>query len=302
MGALSNDYTAKALWREAVRDLAPGDNIPKFEQFNLMNRACQTIPSLCYDLMSRWYEDYLPIVTPASGKVSSASGTWVASTGLLTITMSTSFASTDVGNLIVFSLSGTVYAGVISGYTSATAVTVTGGNLPSSNISPTQATMLGANPTSDTITLAGIRIMRAGQQVAMRLESTATDYVSAISPDELRVWRPSEDGNYKKIVWSLVGTNLFRNKGDGLSDYGTSFFYYPRVPYLLATLSQKVDVPDGLPMQLTIMYLSRLIAQRRRVPAPDNMQQIGTLLQMMYSTNNMQIDAEALTQKAQALK
>jgi len=297
---LSNDMTAEDLWREANRDLPPGDNIPHFERFRLMNRAIQVIASLCYDLMSQWYDTATTIIANTTGKISSGSGTWVASTGTLTMTMG--FTSNDVGNQIIFTLSTSVYCGFISEYLAADQVVVVGSNLPTTNISPDSAVMLGSAPQTDSISLADIRTMRTGQQVRLRLESTATDYVEAVSPDALRIWRPSEDGNYNKIVYALVGNTLFLNKGDGMDSYGTLHLFYPRIPYMLTLSTSKVDIADGMPAQLVIMYLSRLIAKRRRLTNADNIQEIAGYMQMMYSTAGMEIDMEILSKKVQAMK
>ncbi len=301
--ALSLIWTGKDIWREGTLDTPDylqGKEL-YVDRLNLMNRHIQMVIGQFYDLVKISYMTPVTPVISSSGRYSTVGGTWVASTNTLTITMNSNFASSDVGNLIVFRVSASVYVATIQSRTSNTVVVLTGDNLPSSNQTVDYAIMAATTLTSDAISIASLRMARAGQQIGLELESTVTTSIRYMTSLEINMWRTSEEGNSNSIAVALSGTTLLLKKGSELSSYGTLTLRYPKVPDSLATEDDYADIPDGVIPEIVIISLRSAIA-RRLGKKTDEQPQLEALIRKLYQTFNMEVDAEVLKEKAQALK
>ena len=291
--------------REATLD------IPEYKEgseiyvgrFWLINRAIQTIVGQFYDLLSQSYMAET-IATPSStGKYYSSGASYDADTDTLTATMNANFASTDIGNLIIFREADSVYVGTILSVPSTTSVILMGDNLPSADIATVNDVIMAATtPTSDSISLASLPMMRTGQQIKLEVESTVTDTVQYESTIGLKIWRTTLPGNTKAIAIAFAGSTLYMKKGSLLDSYGTLTIRYPKIPDDVSTDATYIDVPDGITVQLVIAYLRTLILNRLNVRRTDDSSQIEMLIAKMYQTFGQEASAEILKSKMMAFK
>lgn len=311
MANLSNDYTAAKLWREAVREIPDVDNITTFDKFDILNRAQEIAQGLVADVVAESYMTDLTPVFDSASKVQSDYGgagmTWTASTKTLVSPMTTNFASTDVGKLIVFSdASNNVYMGTIATYISTTSVTVTGDNLPSADIANVQGVFVAnTTPSGDVVDISEARILRAGTQNRIKLLSTLTSNVEMVGDDELQKFRLiyyAAPHNKNKIVWNLVGVNIYLAKGSNLSNYGTLTFRYPRLPNKLSLDTDYMDVLDGSMMQLTICVTKNLIVKRLGEHQKyNNNEELASYIQAIYRQFGGEIEIADAAKKLEGL-
>jgi len=266
--ALSKLYTAKDFFIEATRDIPnyPENDATYNERFNLIGRSCQIAQGLCADVVSESYMTPVVAVFSTTGKYGTT-GTFNATTKVLVATMSSSFASTDVGNMVILRVGTAVYVGTISVYTSATTVTLTGDNLPSTNqASFDTITMAGTTPSGSSIDISSLNILRYGNQLNLQLLSTSTTQVVAYPRESYPRWSTTSTQNSNTIIWTLVGNTVALNKGSAVSSYGTLTFWYPRVASSVAGDTDYVDLLDGAMVQMGIIILRTIIQRRLNIP------------------------------------
>lgn len=303
--ALSVSETAKSLWRKATRD------IPNYEQgsalylerFELMNRAIQYVIPQFADLLAPSYKVKTTAVPSTTGRYSTATGTWVASTNTLTITMDSNFSSSDIEHTVMFRVGTSVYLATIQSRTSNTAVVLHGDNLPTSNQTVDYAMMASTGVTSDVLSLASLRMFRNGQQDTLEFESSSTTNVEYLKTLAFRKWSTTAQQNKNALAFMFAGVNLYMKKGSSTSSYGTIYPWYPKLPDLLAADADGVDVPDGAPMELVIFYLRSLIMIRLGQEVPNDDKDLEVTIKRLYATyGSAKINNETVKQKASALK
>lgn len=302
---LSQDTTALAFFNEAVRDLKLDPNTLYAERYALCNRAIKTIATLFADILSQSYMEEALLVSDTTGRYSTATGTFTYATSLMTIVMNTSFASSDVGKLVMFRVGSSVYIGYVTAYNSTTSVTVGGANLPTSDQTVAYAMIVSSTPLGDLAPLVGIRMMRTGPQVKCVLESTSTTLVRNISVKEYRTWSSTSFQNRNMIVWAFAGEKLWLGKGSSVTSYGTLSFRYPRIPIVITSNTNKIDIPDGAATELALLKLKQLMAERLNIPIkqliPAFERQIQTYVAALYRKFGSELAMEVIKEKAQAL-
>jgi hypothetical protein len=303
--SLSRDYTAVALWREAVRDLSDVVDVPHWEKYNLINRAVQTIAGQFYDLMAESYMTDTAINYATGGKYDAGtSGTYTSATHLITLNSpSASITSADIEKLVVFRISTTIYVGKVLSIVSTSSFVFDGDLFPSADGTIVNGSLSICSTTvlNDTVSLSSLRIKRTGQNIRIDLASTATNTVKAATQRDLDTFRTG-GSNAKTIVWCLSGDNINLKKGDGLSSYGTMTIHYPRVPYQVTADTDYIDLPDGTPIEIAIIYLRGLIRRRLSMPVEDNTAIIQRLISNLYQTFGQEVAVEEVKDKAMALK
>jgi len=281
--ALSNIYTGTLFWNAATREIKAykQNDLVYAERFNLINQACQITQGLVADVVAEAYKRDTVAVLSTTGKYGTT-GTFTASTRALVATMDSSWSSVDIGNLVILRTGTTVYLGTVESYVSTTSVVLVGDNLPSTNVASFDTiTMVGTTPTGSVISIASLRLLRYGSQLRLQLLSTATNSVLIEPSESFPRWRSGASQNLETIVWCLVGTLVYINKGDTLSSYGTLTFRYPALPDLIALDASYIDLIDGTMIQTGILVLKSLIEKRLGVP-PNNAQPIIENVQSIY--------------------
>lgn len=301
--ALSRLWQTKEIWREAFRGVNfPQNDAIYNERFVLINRAVISTIGQFYDLVATSYMTSVTSVPSNDARYYVSGASWDADTNRLTVTMDTDFTATDVGKFVVFHDGTSGYAGTVSEFVSTTVVELEGDNLPSSDIATVDyVIMLATAPGGDTLNLSSLKIMRYGQQVAIDVQSSVTTTLEAVTLERLRKFRSSAAGDLKKIVWAFVGDNLYLDKGDSLSSYGTLTIFYPKTPDEVTTDDDYLDVPDGPAIEIVIMKVRALVAERLNINI-DQSAEMERLIRLMYQTFGAAIDDEAVKQKALALK
>ncbi len=310
MSSLSNDYTAIKTWREAVRELPDADNITFFDKFDVLNRAQAIAQGLVPDVVAESYMTDLVPVFDNTGKYGTAAMSYVVATRTLSVTMSTNFSSTDEGKWVDFRSGSTTYGGYIQTYISVGSVIIQGDNLPSIDIASTDisvvangsVTVLSTTPSGDTINISAARILRYGTQERIKLLSTATNYITLVSDIEYQQWITTADYNRLKIVWNLSGVAIYLKRGSGLSNYGTFTFRYPRLPNILSTDTDQMDVLDGTMIQLTIGITRNLIAKRLGAPEKSK-DDLAEMVQSIYRelTGEVKLTKDSVMSKINGL-
>lgn len=299
--ALSLDYTVQTYWTEALRDAVAGKSVvvADFEKYNLINRSQDNVSGLLYDLGSRSYIDTTTAV-PSSTVKYGTTGSYVVATKLLTATLNANFLAGDEGNMIVLRSGTNGYLGTIDAINSTTIVRLIGDGLPTSDqASFDTITVLATTPTGSTVSLARLRMMRTGQQIALEVESTVTEEIEVMETIALRHFNTTAVQNRNKIAYALSGNSLYFKKGSSLSSYGTITIRYPRVPLRVTADVDYIDIPDGIAVQLGIMNLSTLIARRSNVEVNERTkQEILALTQSLNSMFGRQFNITQLKEKA----
>ena len=306
--ALSRDVTAKILWERAERDLkmAASDAL-RIERYQLISQVSSLISTLFADLMIQSYMDEDTLTVNSTGRASTGAGTFVAATGLLTITMDSDWDAVDEGNLVTLLIgTNTVIPCYVNTFVSTTSVILGGAALPATDQTIVTALMTTTSPTStDSISLTGIRMQRTGPQISCTLDSSVTDVTEALGLDDLRVWPTTTFQHKNKIVWSLSGDTLLLKKGSSLSSYGTLTFRFPRVATPVTVDASKVDLPDGAAMELALIKLKMYMLERMNIPVkqvlPDYERQTATYVSALYRAFGSEVSNADILDKVKAL-
>ena len=281
--ALSRDSTAITLWREATRDLGDVSGISQFEKYALVNRAVKTISGQFYDLMAISYmtSAYATLVGTAKYETVAA-GTYVAATRILTMdTPSTSLdASEDIEKVVMFRIGTAVYLGWIESVVSTNAFVFKSTNYPATNGTPAEVMICGTTLSSSVISLAGLRIMRSGANIRIELESSVDGAnIKFASTREVATFR-NTGINANTIIWALTGDSIVFALGASLA----------------------TDLPDGTPIEISIIYLKGIMQQRMGMPKENNEARIEKLVGDMYRTFGQEASAEVIKEKVIALR
>jgi hypothetical protein len=301
--ALSNIYTAKLFWNAATREIKAykQNDLVYNERFNLINQACLMTQGLVSDIVAEAYKKDTTAVLSTTGKYGTT-GTFTSATNALVATMSSSFSSADVGNMIILRTGTTVYIATIQSYVSATSVILYGDNLPSVDVASFDTiTMAGTTPTGTTVSISSLRLLRFNSQLRLQLISTATENVNVELSESFPRWRTSASQNLNSIIWCLVGTNMFLNKGDSVSSYGTLTIRYPGLPDLVTLDTDYVDLIDGIMVVTGIMVLKTLIEKRLGVQVSNNGTTIVENVQAMYRSAGNEVSKEIIKAKVESL-
>jgi len=295
MSALSNTYTTKQFFDNATREIKEfsENDVVYNERYLLTDRASELTQGLVADVVA---ESYMQDGTPAlsTGKYGSSAMSYVASTKVLTATMSTAFASTDVGKFVVFRTGETTYGGTILTFTSTTVVVLTGMSLPSTDIATVDDLIVLATPPSgDVIDISTVRMLRHGTQERVKLFSTATTTIEKVNDYDYDKFPTTAIYNKNKIIWNLTGASIYLKKGSSLASYGTFTLRYPRLPLPVTADSDKVDLLDGSMVQLGIGVLKTLIERRLGIPETGK-EELALLVQAVYRefTGEMKLTKE----------
>jgi hypothetical protein len=301
--ALSAIYTVDDFWREAVRDMGDIHNVLSFEKFNLVNRACQLTQGLMADVVAESYIRETTAVLSTTGKYYVSGASWDVDANRLTATMDTVWASTDVGNLVVFRDGTSVYIGTITAWVSTTVVTLTGDNLPSADIATLEdVLMAGTTITNSQIDISSLRLLRYGTQLNLNLKSTITNQFETLPRSSFNAWSESKPQNRNTIAWTLVGTGLYLKRGSSLSSYGTITIEYPSLPTTVTTTTEYVDLLDGAMVQIGIATLRANIQRRMNIPITESdKNDVGKLITALYNSFNQDIKKEFVEQKLESL-
>jgi hypothetical protein len=298
--AQSKDVTASNIWHDAVRDLGTIGDVSRYDRFDLINRAVKTVSGQFYDLMSQSYmTDAVISASTSSVYDTGSTGTYIAATHTLALqTPSANITTADIGKLVVFRIGSTVYTGTVLSIISTSSFTINSDSYPAGNGTLAMVTILG---TSNTISLANLRIMRTGANIRLELTTTSTATVRVVSQRDYDTFSTT-GGNIKTIVWCFSGDTIKLKKGDGLSSYGTITLHYPRVPDLVTSDASGIDLPDGAAIEIAIIYLRGLIQRRLNFPIENNEATIQQLVANMYQTFGQEVSAEVVKDKVLALK
>jgi hypothetical protein len=299
--AQSKYWTAKSFWHEATRDAGNLDNIGRYERFDLITRAVQHIGSTFYDLYSNFYmTEQFCYDTNLSKRETGTGGTYTTATKTLVLNSpSSSITINDIGKLVTFSISTSIYYSYIYSYVSASSFTVLGGVLPSADGTLEDVLILGTTPSGDEISIVDMNVlMNAGIKIEILTSETAT--VREVSLKEYDNF--STGGRNKKtIVWCLQGTNIKLKKGSGLSSYGTLTMRFPRIPYSVTLDTDYIDLPDGTPIELGILYLKSLVKQRITGKKEIDEQHARQLVSSIYTSTSGMVNEEAIKDKITAI-
>jgi hypothetical protein len=161
----------------------------------------------------------------------------------------------------------------------------------------------GRTPLNGSINLANLRIMRTGQNIKLELKSTEATTVKVATMREIDTFPTTAAQNATTILWALRGETITMVYGSSLTTGGTITLRYPRVPNLPTANTDMVDLPDGAPIELAIIYLKTLISKRLDIaPDPNDDQRIQTIIASLIRTFGGEIEAEVVQEKAMALK
>jgi hypothetical protein len=292
-------YTALKFWREAVRDFAWMKAIGNdFERFNLINRVVEQIGTQFYVVSQAFYMTPAVLAPDTTGKYLVSGGTWNATTGVLAGTFNQSLATADTGKLLTFRVGVSTYVSFIT-------CKLSGSNLPSSNGTLDEVLIIPTALTTDGIYIGDLPIMRTGGQFKLELESTETNFLKAMALPEMRTFRPSV---YKTTIgWCPNGDYVLLKRGESLTTYGTLVLRYPRVPLSVSGDTHKIDLPDGMVLNIGITKLKQLIQDRY---APDEMRknmidfapQLISLMKTVYDTHGISRNDAQIVEQAKAVE
>jgi hypothetical protein len=299
---LSRDNTAASIWREAVRDINAA-GIFAFEKHLLVNRAVSTVAGEFYDLMSISYMTEVNATLGGTAKYETGTGgTYTVTTKTLNFTTpSAHFDSTDIGKEIMFRISTSIYLGVIGSVTTTHEVVFQSTVYPTADATFNEALICGTMLSASTFSIASLRIMRTH---AMRIELATTASGATIKAGTTREVNTfvGSGRNSKTIVWTINGDSIDFAIGDSLVNAGTLKIYYPRVPILVTADTDYVDLPDGTPMEIAIIYLRGLIQRRLGLPLEDNEGLLSKKIADLYMSVTGEANQEVVKDKVLALK
>jgi hypothetical protein len=299
--ALSKSWTAKKAFDVVRGQLRTVDDIHHVQRFERMNLAQYAVASQFYALMENSYRTTKIIQKDNSGVY--GNGTWTVLSRVITLTtQNTNFVNSDVGKVVVFRIGPDIYIALVESVLDANRVKVQGAPLPTANGTIDEFMMVATTLSEDTLSLATLDppLMRTGQQVNIEIWSSVTSAVDAVSIEDLRMFRPTSPTNLNRIVFALDGEDILFAKGGALSSLGTLILRYPRVPIALTSDNQYWDIPDGPPMALALLFLTKLLApsidkEKYQAEAAALVQSIFTLFGVQANLQEVKKKVEALT-------
>lgn len=303
--AQSKDFTLKKYWTQVSDELnLPVNNKLRPARFDLSGRSIVFIAGQFYDLMS---QHYLREETPTWGGDArfGGGGAFTAATGILVCTMDTAFQAVDQGNLIALREGTDHYHGYIDAVNDDDEVKLVGDNLPSGDLAAIDSVeMWPSKPSGKDVDLSLLRMMKTGQAIRIVVKSSATRNVEAVSLDAYLRFDPASKFNPTKLVYTVVGETLKWEIGSGLNgNPGTLTFWYPGVPFLPSLDADKIDLPDGPAMELSILHTAKLGREQMGLrPKKDEMKEIEAAIAKLMKTFGAEADAEVLKQKVLAFK
>ena len=261
--ALSRVWQAAPFIKHAMASFPAVDEVAYAQRFELINLVQYKVASALYSMMTGAYQTIVIMAQDIIGKIGTG-GTWIQATSTLTVSgLTANFVPGDVQKLITFTDGTNTYCGFISAYIASTQVQVYGNLLPSGNIAVlTSVILVPTVPTSDSISLAGVDMMRTGEQINVDINSSTTSAIEAVSLEALRFFRNMSTQNRSRIVYSLVGDRVILDKGSAVSTYGTILLYYPRSPVLVAQDTDFLDLPDGGVVNMAMVVLKHELNTR----------------------------------------
>lgn len=301
---LSKDYTVKDVWREAIRDLMAED-APFQDKYLLINRILPSIAMNLFDAVYPFYMEPSIISNPLRGKYAmSVLNQFTVSTSTLTIVNpSANLTDSDTGKMVTMRHGTSIYVGEILTVYDANNCRLRGYALPVSNLLSIDIVLIAnTTVTTDVVSLNNLRMMRMAGFEKIDLYSSATDDIVAMSFQDLKVFRPDAAQNIEKIAFSLVGDDLYLKKGKLLTDYGILTFYYPRIPYLVSRDTDKIDLPDGIPIEILIMHLRYAVGRRLKKTVEDPTQKTRLLIEEFYKTLPVKSALETIDKKMEAIR
>lgn len=305
--ALSTEYTSIDFFRQAVSEISQFKQNSKIftQRFDLINGTQEAVQGQFADLVAEAYmTDATPVLNEV-GKYYTSGASYVAATKRLTATMAeTGWAVTDVGNMIMFRDGANIYVAEISQRISTTVVVISGDNLPAADIAAVSDVLMAATGVdgSSPIDISSLRMLRYSNQLGLRLESTATKYVIPLDPVAFQKFQPSAWSNKDKIGWMLQGNKLLVKLGSSLASGGTLKLWYPRLPYVITTDSEYVDLLDGAMVQIGILVLKTRIQKRLNLPVqPETVQEMQDKIGLLYNSFSGNIKKEEIQSKVEAL-
>lgn len=301
--AISKTYTAKTVWREAIRDLVGYEGekqVLDLERFNIINRVSDQVVGMFYPLFKNQYITEQPFVADTGCAYSTATGTFVVATRVLAIAMNTSFVAADVNKMIMFRVAGVVYIGYIESVVTAGSVVLqVGSGIPIANVTVDYAMMAATVPTTDTIEISTLRIKPSGGEGDLVIHSTATRSIYAVDMEEFMTFVTTAAQNSTKIVYHVTNSKIYIKKG--VASYGTITLYYPRLPVLVVADTDFIDVPEGLPTVLVISLVKKIVADRMNVKGAFNPADMQALVYDFWKSFDSTITLNEVKDKMKAL-
>lgn len=300
---LSRDYSLIKFYREAAQDLHGAMGIPRHIQKDLSNRAICTVSGEFYDLMSSSYMTDAYANLAGTHKYESGAGsTYTASSRTVTFTTpSANLDSTDIGKVIMFRILTNIYLGTIESIVSTSAVVFSSTVYPSVDAVINETLVCGTTLSVGYFSIASLRIMRTH---VSRIELNTTVAGATIKVGTTREVDTfiNTGKNSKTIIWALNGEYINFAIGADLVNAGTLTIRYPRVPSLVSLDADMIDLPDGTPIEIAIIYLRGLIQRRLSLPKEDNEGLLSKKIADLYRSFSMEANAETIKQKVLALK
>jgi hypothetical protein len=301
--AISRTHTAKSIWREAVRDLIGYEGekqVIDIERFNVINRAQDQVASMFYPLIKNQYVTEQLVIADTASAYSTAAGTFTLLTRVLAIAMNADFGPLDIGKMVVFRVGAAVYVGYIDSVTNTTTVVLQNGNsLPTADSTVDYAIKIASVPSSDIIDISSLRIKSGSGDPDVVIQSTATRSIYAVSLDEYMTFRAAAAQNATKIVFHIADLKIYLKTG--LASYGTITLYYPRLPAILATDTDAIDIPDGVPTTLLISLVKKTVADRLNVTGAFNPADMQSLVYDFWKAHDTSVTLQEIKDKMQAL-
>lgn len=186
----------------------------------------------------------------------------------------------DLINTAVMTVAGVIYALVSSSYMTEQSVLVSGSRF----------------------SLGSIRFMMAGGEQKITIDSSLTNYVKFLSPEQFQTWHSGGPQNQGMLVWAYTGENILFQAADDIAAISSLTLRYPRVPIEVGDDSHLIDLPDGAAMSLALLKLKHLVAEREKQPAPEGGRvEARQLLQGLFSNLGVQANLEDIEEKARAI-
>jgi len=142
--------------------------------------------------------------------------------------------------------------------------------------------------------------MRAGDQIKLHVESSATTDVDPVTLEEMQRFQTADPRHPNKIIWCYSGDYLLLKTP--LASYGSLVLWYPRVPQEPSSDTDYIDLPDGPAIELAMALLRKMIAERFLAGAVKNDQEIAAGVQSMAENYGLQMNKEDVKRKVEALK
>lgn len=155
------------------------------------------------------------------------------------------------------------------------------------------------------IDIEDLPMMKVGQSLKIELQSSVTGLARPVSFQQMQTFNPNSVMEQNRIIYHYAGNKLYLRSGvnlTGTDRFGDLTIWFPSIPDDVAADDDPIDVPDGPAMEVAIIRMKILLADRLGSPKLEMYKEdLPVLIQELFQNYGITATKEKVAQKTKAL-